>query len=172
MGKPRIRGSHAQIFINDGTNDILIGEVNKFSVKELGELKKSRALGEQEVTSNKTFEGYDLSFEGGKVDWNAAAVLHAQDKSIVAGKAAPYFTVKQTISYYGATNKETYTYTKVTIHGYNMDADANDEIMEKFEGFSGALRDRTSEGTDGISGAKAQSAIDETINALITSRLK
>lgn len=171
MGKPRIRGSHAQIFIEVDGLDVAVGEISKFSVKELGELKKSRALGEQHVTSNKTFEGYDLSFEGGKVDWNAAAILHAQDKAIASGKAAPYFKVKQSISYYGATNKEVYTYTDVTIHGYNMDADANDEITEKFEGFSGAVRARTSEGVTGITGARTQADIGNSIDQLIEKRL-
>ena len=171
MGKPRVRGSHAKISIKVGTEVVDVGEVSKFSVKELGELKKSRAIGEQEVTSNKTFEGYDLSFEGGKVDWNAAAVLHSQDLAIKDGKAAPYFQITQEIKYYGATNSEVYTYENVTLHGYNMDIDANDEIMEKFEGFCGTLRKRNPEGTTGIQNAKAQTTIDALIDAQIVKRL-
>jgi hypothetical protein len=171
MGKPRVRGSHAKIAIKIGTDVFEVGEVSKFSVKELGELKKSRAIGEQEVTSNKTFEGYDLSFEGGKVDWSAAALLHSQDLAIKNGKAAPYFQVTQQITYYGATNSEVYTYENVTLHGYNMDIDANDEIMEKFEGFCGTVRKRDPEGTNGLSNVKAQAAIDALISAQITKRL-
>lgn len=145
MGKPRVRGSHAKIFVTDfDGKQIEIGEVNKFSVKELGELKKSRAIGEHEVTSTKTFEGYDLSFEGGKVDWKLAQLLHAQDAEIVFNRRSPYFQVKQTIQYYGGSGNtgysETYVYPAVTIYGYNMDIDANDEIMEKFEGFCGERR--------------------------------
>ncbi len=143
MGKPRVRGSHAKIFVQDqaGAN-IQVGEINKFSVKELGELKKSRAIGEHEITSTKTFEGYDLSFEGGKVDWKLAALLHQQDNVILENKRTPYFKVIQTITYYQQ-GSETFTYPEVTIHGYNMDIDANDEITEKFEGFCGKKREHT-----------------------------
>jgi hypothetical protein len=143
MGKPRVRGSHAKIFVQDqaGSN-IQVGEINKFSVKELGELKKSRAIGEHEITSTKTFEGYDLSFEGGKVDWKLAALLHQQDNVILENRRTPYFKVVQTIEYYKQ-GTETFTYPEVTIHGYNMDIDANDEITEKFEGFCGKKREHT-----------------------------
>lgn len=141
MGKPRVRGSHAVISVNDQNgNRIDIGEINKFSVKELGELKKSRAIGEHAVTSTKTFEGYDLSFEGGKVDWKLAQLLHkADDRIYTLNARTPYFEVTQTINYYNGIS-EVYTYKDVTIYGYNMDIDANDEITEKFEGFCGTLR--------------------------------
>lgn len=151
MGKPRVRGSHAKIAIckPDGTV-IDIGEISKFSVKELGEIKKSRSMGEQEVTANKTFEGYDLSFEGGKVDWKAGQLLHKQDAQIVGGARAPYFVVKQTITYYGG-QQEQYVFNDVVLYGYNLDIDANDEMMEKFEGFCGTLKSRpTLPGSDAI----------------------
>jgi len=163
MGKPRVRGSHAKIFIKNGTEKLAIGEVNKFSVKELGELKKSRAIGEHTVTSIKTFEGYDLSFEGGKVDWELARLLHAQDYNIVRNKRTPYFQVEQTISYFTG-EPETYTYDEVTIYGYNMDIDANDEITEKFEGFCGVPRTLT--------GFQETEPSGKTIEGLITEALK
>jgi hypothetical protein len=145
MGKPRVRGSHAKISVQLGDRSYDIGEVSKFSVKELGEVKKSRSMGEQEVTANKTFEGYDLSFEGGKVDFNASVLLHNQDQKIKDGEAAPYFTVTQKITYYG--NKvEEYVYRNVVLYGYNLDMDANDEMTEKFEGFSGSMRTLTPPG--------------------------
>lgn len=144
MGKPRIRGSHAKILVHDQDGKPLeVGEISKFSVKELGELKKSRAIGEHEITSTKTFEGYDLSFEGGKVDWQLAQLLHEQDVNIVTNNRTPYFQVVQTITYYGTDKTETYTFPQVTIHGYSLDIDANDEMTEKFEGFCGKRKDVT-----------------------------
>lgn len=139
MGKPRIRGNHAKILVRNNGEDIQVGEISKFSVKELGEIKKSRAIGQKSITANKTFEGYDLSFEGGKVDWNLAQLLHRQDDAVFHGGRAPYFTVLQEITYYD-NSKETYSFDEVTIYGYNLDIDANDELMEKFEGFCGALK--------------------------------
>jgi hypothetical protein len=143
MGKPRVRGSHAIISITPAgaKEPQAVGEISKFSVKELGEIKKSRSMGEQQVTANKTFEGYDLSFEGGKVDWQLAQLLHAQDAAIVAGKRAPHFQVKQVITYFGD-KKEEFTYDDVVLFGYNLDMDANDEMSEKFEGFCGTLRQK------------------------------
>lgn len=143
MGKPRIRGSHATIKVGDTD----VGEISKFSVKELGEIKKSRAIGDPGVTANKTFEGYDLSFEGGKVDWNLASLLHQQDLKIYGGigkgEISVPFKVIQTITYYGGAT-ETFTYSDVVIYGYNLDIDANDEMTEKFEGFCGTIRQVTS----------------------------
>lgn len=139
MGRPRVRGSHATIAIKKGSSEVKVGEISKFSVKELGEIKKSRTMGEQQVTANKTFEGYDLSFEGGKVDWNAAQMLHSQDKKIVAGERAPLFEITQKITYYGGIVEE-FVYSDVVLYGYNLDMDANDEMMEKFEGFCGKVR--------------------------------
>lgn len=139
MGKPRVRGSHAVIAIKKGSTEIKVGEVSKFSVKELGEIKKSRTMGEQEVTANKTFEGYDLSFEGGKVDWNAALLLHKQDEKIKSGERAALFKITQRITYYGGLVEE-YEYNDVVLYGYNLDMDANDEMTEKFEGFCGKIR--------------------------------
>lgn len=166
MGKPRVRGSHAKIFVrtSDGQSRP-VGEVSKFSVKELGEIKKSRSMGEQEVTANKTFEGYDLSFEGGKVDWNAAVLLHSQDKQIVAGGRAPRFTVVQQITYYNNI-KEEYTYNDVVFYGYNLDMDANDEMTEKFDGFCGTIRTLTTASTE----ATAQQISD--LEGALTTALK
>lgn len=145
MGKPRIRGQHTKIFVEDGShNRILVGEVNKFSAKDLGELKKSRAIGEAGITATKTFEGYDLSFEGGKVDWNLARLNHIQNLSIYSGDRSPYFVVVTKFTYFKSSAVDTYTYPECTFHGYNIDVDANDELGEKWEGFCGEPANRAS----------------------------
>jgi hypothetical protein len=167
MGKPRVRGSHAKIFVTNGKDgsEVSVGEVSKFSVKELGEIKKSRSMGEQEVTANKTFEGYDLSFEGGKVDWRAAVILHGQDKKIKDGERSALFKIKQQITYYGGLVEE-YTYNDVVLYGYNLDMDANDEMTEKFEGFCGKIRVLNKDVTNSKIVAE-DGAVDAAIKALI-----
>lgn len=167
MGKPRVRGQHTNVYVMDHDNKLIqVGEISKFSVKELGELKKSRAIGDAHITGTKTFEGFDLSFEGGKVDWKLAQLLHKADVEIYNGERAPYFVVKTTFNYAGGTT-DSYTYPEVTIHGYNLDVDANDELMEKFEGFCGMMPTYTASGT----AASEERTATLTIDTLITKAL-
>jgi hypothetical protein len=138
MGKKRLEGQHCKIYVQDPDgNKIPIGEVSKLTVKTNNELRKSRSIGDSEQSSSLTFEGYELSFEGGKVDWRAAALLHQQDLDIVAGKRTPYFQVVQQFKYFNVSTLETHTYPEVTIYGYEVEVDANSEIQEKFSGFCG-----------------------------------
>lgn len=167
MGKPRVRGNHARIMvITSSGSEIDVGEVSKFSVKELGEVKKSRAIGQNSVTANKTFEGYDLSFEGGKVDWNLAQLLHKQDELIYTGRRAPSFRVIQKVFFFDG-SVEQYTFEDVTIYGYNLDVDANDELMEKFEGFCGQLKTPLMTGQ----AATDKDANDASVDALLSRAL-
>jgi hypothetical protein len=166
MGKPRVRGNHARVIVVDTAGkEIDVGEISKFSVKELGEVKKSRSIGQNSVTANKTFEGYDLSFEGGKVDWKMAQLLHRQDLNIYKGGRAPYFKVVQRIHFYDG-SIEQYTYDDVIIYGYNLDIDANDELMEKFEGFCGTLRNPNHQGLGNALGESLR-----TVDSLISDTL-
>lgn len=137
MGKARVYGSNAKIYVktDDGT-DVKVGEVDKFSAKSLAELKKSQPLGEKLPASNLVHAGWELSFEGGKVDANTAALFHSQDKQIVEGLRAPYFQVVQEVKYYDG-NVDVYSFEDVTLHGYSLDAaGAMEELGEKFEGFA------------------------------------
>lgn len=140
MGKKRLEGQHCKIVAYAGDAEIAIGEVNKLTVKTNNELRKSRSIGDSEQSSSLTFEGYELSFEGGKVDWKAAALLHQQDLEIVAGRRTPYFKVIQKLKYFGDNIIQSITYPEVTIYGYEMEVDAGSEIQEKFSGFCGAKR--------------------------------
>ena len=163
MGRPRLRGQHVklQILGADG-QPFQVGEISKCSVKELGELKKSRAIGEPGITSTKTFEGYDLSFEGGKVDWRLAQLMHLQDERIYTNSRSPYFQVSHIFTYYD-NSTDTYIYPEVTIHGYNLDIDATDELTEKFEGFCGEKRTYTTSGST----ATTQTSVDAIISGAI-----
>lgn len=144
MGKPRVCGSTAKISVHspDGKTEIFIGDVEKFSAKQLGELKKHKVLGNPIIGSQVVHEGWDLSFEGGKVDWNLAMLIHAQDEAISEGKTSPLFTVTQRVKYSNQMIEE-FSYSDVTIHGYEIDVPF-EEVTEKFSGFSGNKRSLTS----------------------------
>lgn len=171
MGKKRLEGQHSKIFVKSGNDLVKIGEINKVSVKTNNELRKSRSIGEAENSSSSTFEGYEMSFEGGKVDWRAAALLHQQDAKIVAGERTPYFVVEQQFKYFGqnGANREIITYPEVTIYGYEVEVDANSEIQEKFSGYCGKLRTTTPSGTPDTEKTAITNAIDLMIlNALVS----
>lgn len=138
MGKPRVYGNNARIYvINPVTQtEIQVGEVDKFKAKNDDELRKSKALGETEYTSQVTFGGYTLDFEGGKVDSNLAALMHAQDNQISHGGRSPYFVVKERVKLLDGTIEE-WIYPEVSLHGYDKDAPSEDQLTEKFGGFCG-----------------------------------
>ena len=150
MGKPRVYGNNAKIYVADAKgNEILVGEVDKFSAKNLDELRKSQPLGDKNITSQTTFKGYDLDFEGGKVDAKLAALFHAQDQQIHAGGRSPYFIVREEVRHFDGT-LEVWVYRNVTLHGYNHDAPSDEMLTEKFSGFSGTLKERGKHDNTGV----------------------
>lgn len=148
MGKPRVYGNNARIYVvNPVTQvEIQVGEVDKFKAKNDDELRKSKALGEAEYTSQTTFGGYSLDFEGGKVDASLAALFHAQDDQISHGGRSPYFVVRERIKHLDGTIEE-WIYPEVTLHGYDMDAPAEDQLTEKFQGFCGKKKQKSKSAT-------------------------
>jgi hypothetical protein len=168
MGKKRLEGQHCKLIVKDSAgNQISIGEVNKLTVKTNNELRKSRSIGDSENSSSLTFEGYELSFEGGKVDWKAAALLHQQDVEIVNGNRTPYFIVEQKLKYFGTNILQTVTYPEVTIYGYEIEVDANSEIQEKFSGYCGKRKNVESSGL-----AKTEeSIVTDKITAMIAAAI-
>lgn len=153
MGKPRILGNNAVIYVQDRAGALIpVGEIDKFSAKKADELKKSQPLGDKWPTSQTVHRGWELSFEGGKVDWQLASLLHAQDQQIQGGSnpaaggattaygvgRSPYFKVKQTITFFDGT-MESWLWEEVSIHGYEIDI-PTEELTEKFSGFCGKDR--------------------------------
>lgn len=162
IGKARVLGSSAIIKVSDGTTACAIGEIDKFSAKENTELKKSRPIGAKLFTTQVDPQGWDLSFEGGKVDWNIAALMQAQSRQFYGNNRSVYFEVEQSITFFDG-KVETYIYHDVTLHGLNLDiGGSGDEISEKFEGFA-AYR----EVDDKSIAATVTDALATTITALL-----
>lgn len=146
MGKARISGNNAFIYVTDASGaKIEIGEVDKFSAKKADELKKAKPLGQKGITSWVEHGGWELSFEGGKVDFKLAQMLHAQDEQILKGGRSPYFKVKERIEYMNGDIEE-WEYPEVSIHGYEIDV-PSEELSEKFSGFCGVNRIATQSST-------------------------
>lgn len=137
VGKSRVLGSSALVYLStSSTTKCLVGEVDKFSAKELSEIKKSRPLGKKQHASQADFQGWEMSFEGGKVDANQAALFQAITTQFLNGGRTPYFEVTQKITFYDG-SEETYTYNDVTLYDFNVDVNGSgDEVMEKFTGFA------------------------------------
>lgn len=169
VGKARVLGSNATIFVRDGSNNpCKIGEVDKFTAKKSDELKKSRPLGVKEFASQIDDQGWELSFEGGKVDWNLAALIQAQIDQYAGGGRSAYFEVVQSILFYNGEIEE-YTFSDVTIHGYNLDVGGSgDELQEKFEAF--AARRKASNGKS-IADVGAQYSVVAGLLANMTSQV-
>jgi hypothetical protein len=162
MGKARVMGNNAKIYVMDASaQPILVGECDKFGAKSLDELKKSQALGEKNITSQTVFKGYDMDFEGGKVDANLAALMHSQDKQIAAGGRSPYFKVKEEVTLFDGT-VEVWWYDEVTLHGYEKDSPSEDQLSGKFSGFCGVPCRRGDEATE-----TASAAADATVTAML-----
>jgi hypothetical protein len=136
MGTPRILGNNVELSVSINGKDYNIGEVDKFSAKNNSEIKKSQAIGQKRATSNVVHMGWDLSFDGGKINWDLAQVLHQQDEQIVRGGRSPYFKIKQKVTYYDG-QVETYEYQEVSLAGYEFDVPSStEELTEKVSGFA------------------------------------
>lgn len=165
MGKARVMGNNAYIYVMDNSgNAVQVGEVDKFSAKGLDELKKSQPLGDKNITSQTVFKGYDLDFEGGKVDANMAALFHNQDVQIAAGGRSPYFKVKEEVKLFDGTI-ETWWYDDVTLHGYEKDAPSEDQLSGKFSGFAGTVRRRGDDATETATAAM-KTVVDSILDAM------
>jgi hypothetical protein len=136
-GKSRVLSSSAVIEVADrsSTMSLMVGEIDSFTAKSNTAMAKSRPIGASMESAYLKYGGYDLSFKGGKVDWNLANKIHAQDVLLRTLGLCPLFTVKQEIKYYNG-EIETYVYNDVVLFGYSLDAKSGDEIGEEFSGYA------------------------------------
>lgn len=135
--KARVLASSAIIKVKDPNTglDIKIGEIDSFRASSTSTIIKSRPIGTALETIQHKYGGYDLEFQGGKVDWNLASLLHGQDILARSIGEAPMFTVESTIKHFDGT-VETYLYNRVIIHGYSVDINTGDAIGESFKGYA------------------------------------
>jgi hypothetical protein len=136
-GKARVLSSSAVITVKDPfyQTEIQIGEVDKFSAKSTSSTIKSRPIGTAIENVQYKYGGYELSFNGGKIDWNLANMFHAQDLLARTAGDSPRFNIQQTIRYADGT-VETYIYINAIIHGYEIDIDSGSEVTEAFSGYA------------------------------------
>lgn len=137
MGKVRVLGAACklQVVAKDGTF-VDIGEIDRFSARNLSENMKSNPLGETETNSWVRYEGWDLDFEGGKVNWHLANLVLAQDNRTRANLRSPLFRVVDKLTHLDGEVEE-WVYGDVTLHMYNFDAgDSASELREKIQGFA------------------------------------
>lgn len=154
--KKRVLGQNTQILIMMQTGvgvptPIYLGEFETFSAKSDTTVIKHRPIGYINQGATLQYNGYELSFEGAKVDWNLARCYFLQDESLIFSTKQPTFVISD-LTTYGDGTKEHYIYTDVTIFGYDVNKGV-DEIKEKLEGFAakriiGPLDDTSLKGTN------------------------
>ena len=169
--KARVLGCNAVIEVKDpvlGFN-IKVGEIDNFSVSATSSLIKSRPIGSAIETIQYKYGGYELSFSGGKVDWELANLLHAQDLLARSIGECPVFNVVSTITHFDGT-KETYLYNNVIIHGYEESMQSDSQITESFKGYSPQKQqiglEQIGTAIYGIISSVVQEAITEGINKI------
>lgn len=171
MSKARVLGQSALIKVRDpGTGlDIKIGEVDKFTAKSTSSLVKSRPIGTSLQTPHLQYGGWELSFSGGKIDWNLANTIHAQDVLLRSAGDYPAFNVESTIRHSDGSN-ETYLYVGVLIFGYEETMNTGEEIGETFNGFSPERNQlgvaQLSSGIYDIINASLKNVVDEAVRFL------
>lgn len=164
-GKARALSSSATITVKDPIIgvEIKIGEVDKFSAKSTSSIIKSRPIGTALETTQYKYGGYDLSFSGGKIDWELANLLHAQDTIARSIGECPKFTVEQRIVFYDG-HVETYLYNNVILSGYGVDINSGDEIQESFSGYATERNQFGLEQIGSIAYNLVNSVVQEAIN--------
>ena len=136
MGQARVLGRDTTLKVTAGGQSVSVGEIDKFNAKKVDELKKSQPLGAKLPTGNVVHAGWELSIDGGKINWALAQMVHAQDAQITLGGRSPLFEIEQRIEYYDG-SVETFVYTEVSLYGYEIDmGSAMDEMTEKISGFA------------------------------------
>lgn len=163
-GQKRLLSDRTRIFVKSEGKIVRVGEFDTFSVTHRDSVRTFKPVGETREIAILQEAGYDLSFSGGKVDWNLARLLHKQElfyntrkpgegKGIAStfgdfsvlpqndihykvSHVAPKFEVEHTIFHYNG-SIETYIYEDVTLYGYQIDVNGDlEQIRESVKGHS------------------------------------
>ncbi|MBE3584837.1 MAG: hypothetical protein IMW94_01445 [Thermoanaerobacter sp.] len=136
MAKDSILGSYAIVTVSTANGPVPIGEVLKFTAKQAGELKKKQPLGEVDVHAQYVPQGWELDWEGEKIDRALADLIFSIEQEYRDGHNQPRFTFHQVINHLDGTVEE-WKYPDAVIYDFQSGADkANEAIKEQAKGFA------------------------------------
>ena len=136
MGKARVSKKHTTLLIHSEALalPIPLGELDSFTKTSRTTNIVTRPVGFINEGSTIQYGGWDLSFDGGKVDWALAHFHFLQDQALTANKQPPKFFITETIHHFNGT-LEQWTYRDVTLFGFEGET-GDGEQKESMKGFS------------------------------------
>jgi hypothetical protein len=157
-GQKRILSDRTTISVKSNGKVIRIGDLDNFTVSSRDSIRVFRPVGETREYAQYESRGYDISFSGGKVDWQLARLLHKQEFLFNNRKAGqqdipielfletnnlkdmrfinPVFEIEHTVNHYNG-NIESWVYEEVTLYGYSLTVDGDlEQLKESAKGFS------------------------------------
>ena len=163
-GQKRLLSDRVRIFVKSEGKIIRVGELDSFSATKRDNIRTFRPCGETREIAQLEDRGWDLSFSGGKVDWNLARLLHKQELLFNSRKPSegaigapsflgiglpgmgtidnkivhiePKFDVEHSIIHFNG-SMESYIYEDVVLYNYSIDIGSDLEpIKETFKGHS------------------------------------
>jgi hypothetical protein len=145
MGKARIQKQHVKLFLLsqdlflpvkatiDFSKGIFLGEVDSFKATSRTKVVISRPAGYINEGATHDYGGWDLSFDGGKVDWELANFYWLQDQTLRAGGQPPAFLFMEEIWHYNGAYEQ-WWYKDCSLFGF--DGSRGDDNTESIKGFS------------------------------------
>lgn len=135
MSKARVQKNQAKLIVHSAILNIPIfsSEIDSFKATSTTTVHKSRPAGYALERATPVYGGYDLSFDGGKVDWEMAHFYWLQDNNLRAGKMPPSIYISETIFHYGGAI-ENYIYKDVVLFGKEISI--ADEVSNSIQGFA------------------------------------
>ena len=137
MGKARVNGNHVQLLIFNQQNlaPLFLGELDNFQATSQTSIIKSRPIGfiQEGVTHN--YGGWDLSFDGGKVDWALCHYYWLQDQKLRKRRVPPQLMIIESVEHYNGA-LEQYVYKNVSLYGLDLQRPAGDTLTETMKGFA------------------------------------
>jgi hypothetical protein len=141
MSQDRILGSAVVLQVYGPNGPVPLAEIDKFTAKNAEELKKHHPLGQVQPRGQIVYGGYDLSFQGAKVNDDWEQIAKANDINLLSGKAAPRYRVVEQKTWYSG-KVENWVYDDVLLFGFNAEAAmSNEEIKHDFSGYAPSRTD-------------------------------
>jgi hypothetical protein len=137
MAKARVFSKNVKLFLfsEDTLAPIFLGEIDSFKKTSNTKIIKSRDIGYVNEQATVDYGGWDLSFDGGKVDWRLARFYLIQDRYLRDGIQPPELYILETIKHYNGTIEQ-YSYRHVTLFGFEGEHQSQQESTESIQGFS------------------------------------